>query len=293
MFANFQQKFINTSGATINVVKGGNGFPILLLHGYPQTYYMWHKIAHLLAEEFTVVATDLRGYGDSSKPKGEPDHSNYSKRVLAQDQVEVMAQLGYDEFYVVGHDRGARVGQRLALDYPEKVKKMILLDIIPTTKLYEETDKNFASAYYHWFFFIQPYPLPETLIHNNSDFFLRTCLERWGQNFSAFTSEALSEYYRCFRDWNTIHATCEDYRASASIDLEHDLSKTTKIHCPLLILWGKNSFIGQNYELLPTWWSYGSNVRGTGIDCGHFLPEEAPEETYFAIRDFLMIDTYF
>jgi haloacetate dehalogenase len=293
MFPNFKQKFINTSGATINVITRGKGFPLLLLHGYPQTHYMWHKIAPLLADEFTVVATDLRGYGDSSKPKGEPDHSNYSKQTLAQDQVEVMASLGYHEFFVVGHDRGARVAQRLALDYPQKVKKMILLDIVPTCKMYSLTDQDFATVYYHWFFLIQPYPLPETLINNNSEFFLRDCLARWSKDFSAFTPDAMSEYLRCFRDWNTIHGSCEDYRASATIDMEHDQTNLKKIACPLLILWGKYGFVGNRYDLLPTWWSYGSNVRGAAIDCGHFLPEEAPEETYFSIRDFLLIDHYF
>ena len=293
MFANFEQKFIDTSGARINVLVGGQGFPVLLLHGYPQTYYMWHKVAPLLAEDFTVIATDLRGYGDSSKPPGEPDHSNYSKRVLALDQVEVMAQLGYEEFYLVGHDRGARVAQRLASDHPEKVRKLAVLDIIPTYTMYGTTDKEFATAYYHWFFLIQPPPFPETLIGKNPEFFLRNCIERWSHDISAFTPEALAEYLRCFCDPATIHSTCEDYRASATIDLQHDRTDITqKIHCPLLVLWGKEGFVGHKYQILATWWSKGSNVRGAALECGHFLPEEAPDETYQALRDFLFVNSY-
>lgn len=289
MFSNFQQKTINTSNATINLMIGGQGLPILLLHGYPQTHYMWHKIAPLLASNFTVIATDLRGYGDSSKPKQDSkNHQNYSKRALAQDQVEVMEALGYNDFFLVGHDRGARVGHRLALDYPHKVKKMALLDIAPTLKMYSLTDKDFASIYYHWFFLIQDYPLPETLIANSSEFFLENCLKRWSKNFGAFTQEAISEYKRCFCNWDTIHSTCEDYRASATIDLEHDRMNDKKINCPLLILWGKNGFVGKKYDLLSTWAEYAHQVSGKAIDCGHFLPEEAPQETYTSIYDFLM-----
>jgi len=288
MFTNFQQKTIDTSNATINLVIGGQGFPILLLHGYPQTYYMWHKIAPMLARHFTVIATDLRGYGDSSKPKQNTNnHENYSKRALAQDQIEVMEALGYDEFFLVGHDRGARVGHRLALDYPNKVKKMALLDIAPTLKMYSLTDKNFASIYYHWFFLIQDYPLPETLIANSSKFFLENCLKRWSKDFSAFTQDAISEYQRCFCNWETIHSTCEDYRASATIDLEHDTMNHQKINCPLLILWGKNGFVGKKYDLLNTWAECANQISGKAIDCGHFLPEEAPQETYKSIYNFL------
>ena len=293
MFANFEQKFIDTSGARINVLVGGQGFPVLLLHGYPQTHYMWHKVAPLLAEDFTVIATDLRGYGDSSKPPGEPDHSNYSKRTLALDQVEVMAQLGYEEFYLVGHDRGARVAQRLALDHPAKVRKLAVLDIISTYTMYANTDKEFATAYYHWFFLIQPAPLPETLIGENPEFFLRNCMERWSYDRSAITPEAMAEYLRCFCDRATIHGTCEDYRASATIDLQHDRADIAqKIHCPLLVLWGKEGFVGRKYDILPTWWGKGSNVRGAALECGHFLPEEAPDETYQALRDFLFVNSY-
>lgn len=289
MFVNFEQKFIETSSTRINLLQGGSGFPVLLLHGYPQTHVMWHKIAPLLAQDFTVIAPDLRGYGDSAKPKGNEDHSNYSKRTMARDQLEVMSQLGYEEFYLVGHNRGARVSYRLTLDCPQRVKKLAVMDIIPTYKMYASTDKEFATFYYHWFFLIQPSPLPEILIGNNPEFFLRNCLERWSQDFSAFTPEALAEYIRCFSDPETIHGTCEDYRASATIDLiDDEFDMTQKIHCPLLVLWGSNGLIERKYDVLSTWWSRGSNIRGKSIECGHFLPEEAPEETYAALREFLL-----
>lgn len=288
LFPNFEQTTIDTSGATINLVKGGNGFPLLLLHGYPQTHTMWHNIAPHLAKNFTVVATDLRGYGDSSKPDGGLNHINYSKRAMAQDQVEVMLQLGYEEFYVVGHDRGARVSHRMALDHPHRVKKLILLDIAPTYKMYATTDQEFATVYYHWFFLIQPYDLPETLIGTNPEYYLRKCLERWGKDFSAFSAEALAEYIRCFSDPSVIHATCEDYRAAATIDLEHDqLDMEQKITCPILVLWGGKGIIGRKYEVLEAWRERGNDVRGYALPCGHFLPEEAPEETYQAIYQFL------
>ena len=291
MFTNFQTMLIQTREAKINLVRGGQGFPVLLLHGYPQTHVMWHKIAPILAEKYTVIATDLRGYGDSSKPPGKPDHSNYSKRVMAADQVEVMSQLGYEEFYLVGHDRGARVAHRLALDYPQRVRKLVLLDIAPTYEMYLTTDREFATAYYHWFFLIQAYPFPETLIGSNPEYFLRTCLQTWSRNFAAFTPEALSEYIRCFNDSATIHGTCEDYRASATIDLKHDrVDIKQQLACPVLVLWGKQGVIERKYDVLLTWQKRVVNLRGEAINCGHFLPEEAPQETYLAIQQFFNSD---
>lgn len=288
MFLDFQSLVIQTSEAQINLLKGGKGFPILLLHGYPQTHIMWHKIAPKLAKNFTVITTDLRGYGDSSKPQGNSDHSHYSKRAMAQDQVEVMSQLGYQEFYLIGHDRGARVAHRLTLDYPEKVKKLVVLDIVPTYQMYTTTDQAFATAYYHWFFLIQPSPFPETLISQNPDYFLRHCLHSWSDNFSGFTDEAIAEYLRCFRHLDTIHGTCEDYRASATIDLEHDAKDINrKIQCPVLVLWGKKGVIEGNYNCLESWKNWAVNVKGDAINCGHFLPEEADEETYTNIQEFL------
>jgi haloacetate dehalogenase len=286
-FLAFDRKTIHTSEAKINTFIGGKGTALLLLHGYPQNYFMWHKIAPLLAQDFTVVATDLRGYGDSSKPQGKEDHSNYSKRIMAQDQVEVMSQLGYEEFYLVGHDRGARVAHRLTLDYPDKVKKLALLDILPTYHLYKNTDREFATAYYHWFFLIQPYPFPERLIGANPEFFLHTCWQNWSKVKDAFTKEALAEYLRCFQAPATIHGTCEDYRAAATIDLNHDrLDLTTKITCPLLVLWGKQGIMGQKYDVLGIWQGKATNISGFSLDCGHFLPEEAPKSTYIALKEF-------
>ncbi|MEA5511048.1 alpha/beta hydrolase [Crocosphaera sp. UHCC 0190] len=289
MFANFKNLVIKTSDININLIKGGKGYPILLLHGYPQTHAMWHKIAPKLADNFTVIAPDLRGYGDSDKPQGTVNHDNYSKRIMAKDQVEVMTQLGYHKFYLVGHDRGARVAHRLTLDYPDKVKKLVLLDIAPTYEMYTQTDQEFATAYYHWFFLIQPFPFPETLINQNSDYFLTHCLHSWGKNKSAFTEEVMEEYLRCFRDPQTIHGTCEDYRAAATIDLEHDQSDINKkIECPVLVLWGKKGVIEKKYDVRESWQKRGINVQGKAINCGHFLPEEAPEETCQGIKEFLL-----
>ncbi|MGK7885248.1 MAG: alpha/beta fold hydrolase [Crocosphaera sp.] len=287
MFANFQNLVIQTSEVKINLLKGGEGYPILLLHGYPQTHVMWHKIASRLAEKFTVIIPDLRGYGDSDKPSGTPNHYNYSKRVMAADQIEVMSQLGYEEFYLVGHDRGGRVAHRLTLDYPHKVKKLALLDIAPTYQMYTTTDQEFATAYYHWFFLIQPFPFPETLINNNPDFFLTHCLQSWSQTESAFTPEVMAEYLRCFRDPQTVHGTCEDYRASATIDLEHDRQDIDKkIECPLLVLWGNKGVIEKKYDVIESWQKRAINVQGKPISCGHFLPEESPEEIYKSIKTF-------
>lgn len=287
MFANFKNLVIQTSEVKINLLKGGKGYPMLLLHGYPQTGVMWHKIAEKLAENFTVIIPDLRGYGDSDKPSGTANHSNYSKRVMAADQIEVMSQLGYEEFYLVGHDRGGRVAHRLSLDYPHKVKKLALLDIAPTYQMYTTTDQQFASAYYHWFFLIQPFPFPETLINNNPDFFLTHCLQSWSKTESAFTPEAMAEYLRCFRDPQTVHGTCEDYRASATIDLEHDRQDIEKkIECPLLVLWGNKGVIEKKYDVIESWQKRAINVQGKSLNCGHFLPEEAPEKTHQFINIF-------
>ena len=288
MLANFKQQVITTTQGKINTFIGGTGYPLLLLHGYPQNYYMWHRICGRLSRDFTVVITDLRGYGDSFKPPVTPDSSNYSKRLMARDQVEVMASLGYDRFYLVGHDRGARGAPRLTLDRPQRVSKLALLDIIPTYQLYTTSDREFATAYYHWFFLIQPHPFPETLINSNPEYFLRYCLRSWSRVKGAFTETAIAEYLRCFSNPDTVSSTCEDYRASARIDLicdREDLDQ--KITCPLLVLWGNLGIIGKKYNVIASWQDRAINVMGKGLDCGHFLPEEAPEETYIALRDFL------
>jgi haloacetate dehalogenase len=287
----FKQQLIQTTQAQINTLIGGRGKPLLLLHGYPQNYYMWHRICDRLAEDFTVIMTDLRGYGDSSKPLGTSNHSNYAKRAMALDQVEVMSNLGYEQFYLVGHDRGARVAHRLTLDYPQKVQKLALLDILPTYQLYQDSDREFATAYYHWFFLIQPNPFPENLISGNPEYFLRHCLTSWSKVKNAFTEKAIAEYLRCFSNPETVHSTCEDYRASASIDLVHDRADLErKITCPLLVLWGDRGIIGQKYDVIASWQERAVNVTGQGINCGHFLAEEAPEETNRALQKFLLVD---
>ena len=288
MFEGFERIQIETRGATINAVRGGEGAPVLLLHGYPQTLAMWHLIAPRLTASFTVVATDLRGYGDSSKPEGGEEHAGYSKRAMAADQVEVMQTLGFGSFAVLGHDRGGRVAHRMALDHPQSVTRLAVLDIVPTRHVFETADKELAMAYYHWFFLSQPYDLPERLIGADPDYYLRKKLGGWGTGFDSFASEAYAEYERCFRDPRTIHASCEDYRAAATIDLEHDAAdRDRKVGCPLLALWGKQGVVERLYDVLGVWRGYASDVRGRALPCGHYLAEERPEETAEELVTFL------
>jgi haloacetate dehalogenase len=290
MFDGFERLSIKTTGATIHLVKAGKGAPVLFLHGYPQTHVMWHKVAPRLVRDFTVVAPDLRGYGESSKPADGDNHFGYSKRATAQDQVEVMEQLGFRQFAVVGHDRGARVAHRLALDHAERVTQLAVLDIVPTYHVYHHVDKRLATAYYHWFFLIQPAPFPETLIGGNPEFYLNTLLGIGRLKPHAVTPEAFAEYLRCFRDPATIHATCEDYRAAATIDLRHDEADLQrKIACPVLALWGEKGFLDKNYDVPAVWRERASNVIGKALPCGHFLAEEAPEETYGELTAFLRL----
>lgn len=288
---NFGQAFesirLKTSGAEINLTHGGSGRPLLLLHGYPETHAMWHRVAPHLAQSFHVVCPDLRGYGDSAKPLGDADHSGYSKRAMAQDMVEVMTALGYEEFLVAGHDRGARVAHRLALDHTERVKKACVMDIVPTYHMFKNTDQNFATGYYHWFFLIQPSGLPEHMIGCDPRYYLTKKLENWSAPGADFPEEIVEEYVRCFSQPETIHATCEDYRAAATIDLEHDerdLHRT--IECPLLVLWGNKGFVNRTYEVLDVWSDYAAQVKGRALDCGHFLPEEAPEAVIEELQQF-------
>ncbi len=286
MFQDFERKQIQTSGATIDLVVGGSGPPLLLLHGYPQTHAMWHLVAPRLAREFTVVAPSLRGYGDSSKPDGGADHAAYSKRAMGQDQVEVMQSLGFDRFAVAGHDRGGRVAYRLAFDRPEVVTKLAVLDIVPTYVVYDSVNRLIATAYYHWFFLIQPYDLPERLIGADPEYFIRTSLARWSRGgLEMFDEAALVEYIRCFCNPATIHATCEDYRAGASLDFEADEADfgRRKIACPTLALYGRGL---DRLGALDVWRAWCDDVQGQAFDCGHFLPEEAPEDTYAALRAF-------
>lgn len=287
MFAGFDSRDIATRETTIHAVMGGSGPPLLLLHGYPQTHAIWHKIAPRLAERFTVVASDLRGYGDSGKPRSDPRHEVYSKRATAADQVEVMRSLGFQRFCVAGHDRGGRVAHRMALDHPDAVAKLAVLDIVPTYEIFSTVNKEVATGYYHWFFLIQGGGLPETMIGHDPDWYLRAKLRQWSGDLSAFTPEAIAEYSRCFRDPASIHASCEDYRAAASIDLEHDKDDmASKIGCPLLVLWGEKGLMQRNYDVLATWQKRAADVRGQMLACGHFLPEERPDETVALLERF-------
>ncbi len=285
MFEQFETRSLAVNGVTINVVMKGSGPPLLLLHGYPQTHVMWHKIAPALAEHYTVVASDLRGYGDSSKPESDDLHLTYSKRAMAADQVAVMSGLGFERFRIAGHDRGGRVTHRLCLDHPDRVIRAAVLDIIPTPEVFKRLNKLVATAYYHWFFLIQPRGLPETLIGGNPEYYLRN-IGAWGRA-DAFTTEAFAEYLRCFSNPACIHATCEDYRAAASIDLEHHTADADrKINCPLLVLWGQKGLIGRIYDPIAVWRDYAVTVSGRGVASGHFLPEEAPAETLTALLEF-------
>ncbi len=280
MFPGFERhRFDVGNGILIHGVVGGSGPPLLLLHGHPQTHVMWHQVAPRLAERFTLVITDLRGYGDSSRPAGLDDHSNYSKRVMAADQAAVMRSLGFDRFMVCGHDRGARVSHRLAVDHADRVEKLVLLDISPTLAMYEQTSKLLATLYFHWFFLIQPRPLPETMISANPDFYYKSVMGgRWA-GLGVFAPEALAEYSRCWNRPETVHAMCEDYRAAASIDLEHDRADRDAgkgVRCPTLVLWGANGVIEKCFKPLHDWRRVATNVQGHTVPSGHYIPEEIP-----------------
>ena len=289
MFEGFATLDLAVGETSIHARIGGSGPPVLLLHGYPQTHIIWHKIAPRLAERFTVVATDLRGYGDSGKPESDPQHLAYAKRTMARDQIAVMQHLGHRQFAVVGHDRGARVAQRMALDHPDAVERMVLLDIVPTRHVFATVTQAVASGYYHWFFLIQPNRLPETLIGHDPQYYLQEKLKRWcGADRSAITAAAFAEYLRCFNDPAAIHASCEDYRAAATIDLVHDeVDRGRRIGCPLLVLWGQTGLVGGNYDVVAVWRDYATDVRGRALPCGHYLAEEAPKETLAELLGFL------
>jgi haloacetate dehalogenase len=289
LFPGFMQRRITTRGAEIDCVIGGTGPPLLLLHGYPQTHAMWHRIAPQLAQRFTVVCSDLRGYGDSSKPDGGERSVNYSKRAMAADQVEVMRALGFGTFTLAGHDRGGRVAHRLVLDHPGTVEQVAVLDISPTRTMYGKTDQAFATAYYHWFFLIQPFDLPERLIGSDPIYYLRKKTGGWGSAANVFDPRAFAEYERCFAKPETIHATCEDYRAAASIDLEHDAADIAaghKVTCPLLVLWGDKGVVHRYFDPVNDWRAVAVDVRGRALSSGHYVAEEAPDETLAALQAF-------
>jgi len=281
MFEGFSLDNVDIGEIEVRVRVGGVGPPLLLLHGNPQTHVMWHKVAPALAERFTVIAPDLRGYGRSSKPPTTSDHLAYSKRAMAMDQIALMESLGHDRFSVAGHDRGGRVAYRLALDHPGVVEKLAVLDIIPTSEAFDRGGREFGLSLYHWFFMAQPAPLPEKLIGSDPDWFWRWHTTR-GPDTSFFDSDAIDDYLDAFRDPETIRGICEDYRAGATIDYEHDSADKAanrRIECPLLVLWGGNSKPAGWYDTLDVWRGWADDVEGRSLPCGHYLAEEAPQET--------------
>jgi haloacetate dehalogenase len=284
VFDGFELDRIDVGEATLRVRRGGSGPPLLLLHGHPQTHVMWHLVAPRLGEEHTVVAPDLRGYGESSKPPTRPDHEPYSKRAMARDAVALMHALGFDRFAVAGHDRGARVAYRLALDHPERVEKLAVLDVIPTGETWRRANRRFMLSWWHWAFLAQPPPLPETLIAADPDGYY------FGGDRRLFHPDALADYLRCVRDPETIHAMCEDYRAGATYDFELDEADRTagrRIACPVLALWGGRNDLEELFgDLLAIWRDWADDVRGRALDCGHYLAEESPGETYAELRAF-------
>jgi haloacetate dehalogenase len=270
---------------------GGSGPPVLLLHGYPETSAMWHAAAPALAERHTVVATDLRGYGASARPPSGPDHAGYSFRAMAADVAGLMRELDHERYAVVGHDRGARVTHRLALDEPAAVARAAVLDVLPTAHVYAHVDRRLATAYYHWFLYLQPEPVPERLIAGDPVGYLHSLLGGWGSALDAFAPEALAEYERWYADEATRHAMLEDYRAGAGVDLEHDEADAAagrRVRVPLLVLWGARSVVGTGpHDPLEVWRERADDVRGGPVDAGHFLVEERPAETLALLSDFL------
>jgi haloacetate dehalogenase len=287
----FTYRRISVDSVDINCAVAGNGPPVLLLHGYPQTHLIWHHVAPELASSHTVVLADLRGYGDSSKPAAGPDHAEYSKRAMARDQVGVMGKLGFSRFAVVGHDRGGRVAHRMALDHPEAVSRLAVLDIVPTRYAYQHADAAFGQGYYHWFFLTAGNGIPEHLIGGDPEFWITARMTARHHGGTAFDPEAMADYVRCFSTPEAISASCEDYRAAATIDLEHDDADANAgnvVTCPTLALWGASSFVGRSYDVLAAWRPYASDLRGAPIPSDHYLPEEAPAETTDALREFLL-----
>ncbi|MGC3940569.1 alpha/beta fold hydrolase [Roseobacter sp. EG26] len=285
----FDVQKVQLPDLTINYASAGTGPPILLLHGHPQTHVVWRKVAPRLVEAgYHVIAPDLRGYGDSDKPQSDPSHFQYSKRVMAADQIALMKHLGHESFSVVGHDRGGRVVHRLALDFPDAVERLIVLDIAPTQTMYAQTNQEFATRYFWWFFLIQPDGLPEKMIASDPEYFLRRHIAGQVKIEGSVDEVAIAEYLRSYSDPATLHAICEDYRAAASIDLEHDREdQTRRINAPLMAIWGAQSVVGELYDVKATWQEKATRVLGVALPCGHAIPEEAPVELTRHILGFL------
>ena len=280
---------VAAGSAELNVATGGNGPPLLLLHGFPQTHLAWRAVASRLASRYSLVVPDLRGYGDSRGPRPDPDHHGYSKRAMAGDMIELMAVLDHERFFLAGHDRGARVAHRLALDHPAGVRRLALLDILPTLAVWEAMDWTSALSTYHWLFLAQPSPMPERLIGRDPDFYLHHLLDRWAGNKALLEQEAVEAYTAAFRRPSVIEAACEDYRAAATIDVEHDRADREagrRIGCPTLLLWGRRYLHAPSGTPLSAWQAYADDVRDEAFDCGHFLAEEEPERTAAALATF-------
>ena len=290
-FPGFTLQHVRVRDGELRLRRGGEGPPLLLLHGNPQTHAMWHLVAPELAKRFSVVCPDLRGYGGSFKPPASADHAAYAKREMARDLLELMASLGHRRFSVVAHDRGARVAHRLALDHPDCVEKLAVLDIVPTLAHFERADMAFAMGYYHWFWFAQPHPFPENVISAAPDAWFLAHSSREPKPPGFFAPSALADYMAAVRDPAMIRGMCEDYRAAATIDLVHDRESRAagiKVKCPLLVLWGTKGKIGEWYDALAIWREYASGgVAGGGVPSGHYLAEEAPQDVLAALRDFL------
>ena len=294
VFAGFESKDVRVNGINVRCRVSGKGPGLLLLHGHPQTHVIWHRVAEPLASRFTVVAADLRGYGDTDKPRASDGGSHYAKREMARDQRELMQSLGFEHFMVLAHDRGARVAHRLAVDFPNAVDRMILLDIAPTLAMYEQTNEAFARAYWHWFFLIRPAPLPESLIEANPQQYLESVMGCRSAGLNPFTEAAFAEYLRCLRLPGTATGMCEDYRASAGIDLQHDKddrANGVKVECPIRVLWGEQGVIAKCFSPLDEWNRVATDVSGMALPCGHYIPEELPDRlleesiAFFSSRD--------
>ena len=291
----FEQKRITVSSddgpLEIACKVSGNGPPILLLHGFPQTKAIWEIVAPELAKNYTVVVSDLRGYGESSKPYGKADHSSYSKRAMAADQHAMMKALGYKQFFLLGHDRGGRVSHRLAMDFPESVLRLMVLDISPTLTMYDNTTMEFAKGYWHWFFLIQKEPIPESMIGANPEFWLKNHMGRHAGT-GIFTPQRWAEYLAGVSNAESMHAMCEDYRAAATIDLVHDRADRAtgkKLKMPLRVLWGEHGLVNKCFAPIADWEAVAQDVSGRTLPCGHYIPEECPEELIADARKFFAI----